>query len=78
MEAGNTQLAKRVQELCKEKNMTYKMLAEKSNVSIRRVYHIAHGCISNPGVFTMLPICEALGVTLDEFFDLKSSIDETN
>ena len=61
-------IAKRFQEICKEKNMTYQMVSELACMPINRVYRIYNGITSNPSVFAMIDICEALGVTLDEFF----------
>ena len=65
---ANEVLAKRLRELCEEKNVTYQELGSKIGMPGRRIYRMANGMVSNPGIFTMLPICEGLGVTLDEFF----------
>lgn len=64
---SNIVIGNRLKELCKEKDITYSQLAVKSGMPVKRIYRMACGMNSNPGVFTMLPICEGLGVTLDEF-----------
>lgn len=64
----NGALAKRLKELMKEKGMNYKELAEKSGLPDRRIYRMAMGMTSDPGVFVMMKICNGLGITLDEFF----------
>ena len=64
----NVALANRMKELMEEKGMNYREIAEKSGISVKRIYRIANGGVSNPSVFVMMDICRALGVTLDEFF----------
>ena len=64
----NEVLAKRLKELMEEKGMNYRTLAEESGLPVKRVYRMAAGMTSNPGVFVMMRICKGLGVTLDEFF----------
>lgn len=68
MEEGRVLLANRLKDLCKEKGISYQELAEKADMSVKRVYRLASGMTADPGVFTMMSICDALGVTLDEFF----------
>lgn len=67
----NVLLANRIKELCKEKNMTYQMVAEKGCMPVERVYRLYNGMVSNPGVFTMINLCDGLGITLDEFFSTE-------
>ena len=62
-------LAKRIQELCKEKGITCADLAQHCNVSTRRMMYIWHGNMSNPNVFIIVKICKLLEISLDEFFD---------
>ncbi len=64
----NVLLANRLKELMQEKGMSFGDLAEKSGISVKRIYRIANGGVSNPSVFVMMDICRALGVSLDEFF----------
>lgn len=65
---GNKALANRLKELCQEKNISYRELGEKIGMSPTRIARIAHGNTSNPGIYTMMDICNGLGVSLDEFF----------
>ena len=64
----NVLLANRLKELMQEKGISFGDLAEKSGISVKRIYRIANGGVSNPSVFVMMDICRALGVSLDEFF----------
>lgn len=64
----NMALANRLKELCEEKGMSYQELAEKSGIPVRRIYRIVYGTTSNIGIFFMLRLCNALEITVDEFF----------
>ena len=63
----NMAIANRLKSLLEEKGMNYQTLAEKSGIPVRRVYRLVYGYTSNPGIFLMLRICEALEITVDEF-----------
>lgn len=65
---GNEVLANRLKELCQEKNITYRQLGEKIGMPPTRIMRIVYGNTSNPGIYTMMDICDGLGVSLDEFF----------
>ena len=62
-------LQKRIEELCKEKEMTYYALSYKSTLPLTTLIHIIDGSTKNPGIFTIMKICDGLGVTMKEFFD---------
>ena len=64
-------LVDRIDELCKEKDYTYYMLSYKSSVPMTTLMHIMKGESKNPGIFTILKICDGLDVTLQEFFGTK-------
>lgn len=64
-------LAERVNELCKEKKLTYEKLSSKSEVLIETVLQIADGSVKNPGIFAISKICEGLDVSLKDFFDTE-------
>lgn len=64
----NTVLANRLKALCEEKNISYRALGEKIGMPAARIARIANGMTSNPGIYTMIHICDGLGVSLDEFF----------
>ena len=61
-------LANRLKEVCQEKNITYRELGEKIGMPVGRIYRIATGMTSNPGIFTMIRLCDGLEISLDEFF----------
>ena len=61
-------LGKRLEEVCEQKGITYRELAAKLNAPVQRLYRIAWGNRTNPGIFDMIRICNALEISLDEFF----------
>ena len=63
----NEVIGNRIMELCMEKNMTLRMLGEQSGLTYRRVYRLAHGGHTDPSIFTILRICDTMGITVDEF-----------
>lgn len=64
----STAIADRIIQVCEEKNMSLEELAKKSDISLRTIYRMTHGMTGNRGIFMMISICDALGITLDEFF----------
>ncbi|HIY01653.1 MAG TPA: helix-turn-helix transcriptional regulator [Candidatus Blautia faecipullorum] len=62
-------LSERIQELCRARRMSYYLLAYKSGVPITTVMNIVHCTTKNPGIFTIIRLCGALGVSVGEFFD---------
>lgn len=64
-------LAERVNELCKEKKLTYEELSSKSEVPIETVLQMADGSVKNPGIFAIAKICKGLDVSLKDFFDTE-------
>lgn len=64
-------LAERVNELCREKEITYEELSSKSEVPLETVLQIADGSVKNPGIFAIVKICEGLDVSLKDFLDTE-------
>lgn len=64
-------LAERISSLCKERRLSYYLLSYKSTVPITTILNIVNGVTKNPGVFTLIKICDGLGITIQEFFDTK-------
>ena len=62
-------LANKLKNLMEEKGVSYHDLANISGLSIRRVYRIVNGMVSNPGVFVMRDICKGLEISLDELLE---------
>ena len=71
---GNAQkiLVDRIDEICKEKRISYYALSYKSTIPLSTLTHIMDGTTTNPGIFTIMKICDGLGVSLKEFFDTES------
>lgn len=68
MNSEQTILVNRLKQLCREKNLTYYQLSHKSTVPLTTLIHIINGSTKNPGIVTILKLCEGLDVTLSEFF----------
>ena len=64
-------LKDRIDELCEERQMSYYVLSYKASIPMSTMVHIMDGTSKNPGIFTIMKICDGLGVTLKEFFDTK-------
>ena len=61
-------VAKRIREICEEKGMTRYKLAALSGVPHTTLTSILNGTSKNPGIVTIKKLCDALGVTLAQFF----------
>lgn len=64
-------IAKRIEQLCKEREITYYTLSYKSTIPLTTLIHIMEGSTKNPGIFTIMKICDGLGVSMKEFFDTR-------
>lgn len=62
-------LIKRINDLCKERGITYYTLSYRSSVPLTTLTHILSGNTINPGIFTIAKICDGLDISLSEFFD---------
>lgn len=62
-------LVMRINNLCKEKRMSYYALSCKSEVPMTTLMHIVNKSTANPGVLIIGKLCDGFGVTLKEFFD---------
>lgn len=62
-------LVDRVEQICKEKGISYYKLSYKSTIPMTTLMHIMDGSTQNPGILTIMKICDGLEVTLKEFFD---------
>jgi len=61
-------VAKRILDLCAERNMAVNALASISGVSPSTIYSMLNEKSKNPGVVSLKKICDGLGITLGEFF----------
>lgn len=66
-----TILADRINNLCKERSMSYYRQVYKSTVPLTTLLHIVDGSTRNPGILTIIKICDGLEVTLKDFFDTE-------
>ncbi|HIR28650.1 MAG TPA: helix-turn-helix transcriptional regulator [Candidatus Choladousia intestinigallinarum] len=68
---GQQLIIDRIKDLCREKNMSYYMLSYRSTVPLTTLLHILDGSTKNPGIFTILKLCNGLGISIIEFFDTE-------
>ena len=62
-------VAVRIQELCKENEITVNGLANISGLSPSTVKSIIYGASKNPGIATIKILCDGLNISLIDFFD---------
>lgn len=62
-------LSRRIQYYCKLRRMSYYQLSRRAGVPMSTVQHIIKCMTKNPGIFTLIKICNGLGVSITEFFD---------
>lgn len=68
MEEG-TVFSRRIMQLCREREITVGRLCSMAGTTASTVHDIVSGVTSNPRVFTLKKLCDALNITLSEFFD---------
>ncbi len=64
-------IAARIKDLCYRENLSYYSLSYKSAVPITTLMHIINCNTKNPGIFTIMKICNGFGITLIEFLDTE-------
>ncbi len=62
-------VAKRILELCDERNIAVNALATVSGVSPSTVYSMLNEKSQNPGVVSIKKLCDGLEITARQFFD---------
>lgn len=62
-------IAKRIQILCKEKGITINAMTYKAGIPSSTVKNIFYGKSTNPGIGTIKIVCDALDISLADFFD---------
>lgn len=65
-------IMKRINDLCKKEGISYYTLSDKSGVPMSTLMHLVNGTVKNPGIFTIVRICNGFGITLAEFFDTEA------
>lgn len=74
----------RISELCRKQKdtmnprRTNEDLAGRTNLSLNTVAGFLRGEIANPGVYTVGPICRETGVSLDDYFEIKTPSQEAS
>lgn len=58
-----------VSEACEERNLTYYALARNAGVPLTTLMHIVDGSTRNPGIYTMMRLCNALELPMTELLD---------
>ena len=64
-------LVDRINVLCRERGYTYYILAYKASIPVTTLMHIIRGETKNPGIFTVMKICDAFELSLKDFFDTE-------
>lgn len=62
-------IVKRLTELCIERNITVSRRCAFAGATQSTVNDILNGVTKNPGIITLKKLCDALDMTLSEFFD---------
>ena len=62
-------VAKRILELCNERNMSVNALANTAGISPSTIYSMLNYKSQNPGVVSIHKICYGFDITLREFFN---------
>lgn len=73
-----TPVSARIQQLCDERGITVGKLCTIAGTTGSTVHDIVSGVTKNSRVLTLKRLCDALGITLSEFFDAPefNSMDE--
>lgn len=71
-------VVKRIEELCRERNLTINALSNASGVTQSTVNDIVSGTTYNTGIVTIKKLCDGLGISVREFFncDLFSNLEQ--
>ena len=64
-------LIARIVQLCKEKGLSYYKLSYRATIPMTTLLNIMEGNTQNPGIHSIIKICDGLGVSMKEFFDTK-------
>lgn len=62
-------IGKLLSEACEERGITFYSLARMSGVPLTTLVHIVDGSTKNPGIYTVLRLCDALELPAAELFE---------
>jgi transcriptional regulator with XRE-family HTH domain len=65
------ELVERIKYFCDKKEYDYITLSRRSGVPLTTLLNITKGNTKNPGIFTILKLCEGFGITIEEFMYTK-------
>ena len=68
-------LKNRIDELCREQKLTYYTLSYKASIPLSTLMHIINGESKNPGIITIIKVCDGLGISLRDFFDTEDFVE---
>lgn len=66
------EVAKRLLELIEQKNLNMTKLARLAAVPPSTVKSIIYGASKNTGIVTLKLLCDAMGISITEFFDTET------
>lgn len=66
---NNQVISRRILQLCQERKITVGKLCSIAGTTASTVHDIVTGVTKNPRVFTLKKLCDALDITLSEFFN---------
>ena len=71
-------VAKRILELCEQRNLAVNALASISGISPSTVYSMLNEKSQNPGVVSIKKLCDGLDISIREFFnsDLFNNLEQ--
>ena len=61
----------RITDLCRQRNITVGKLCTNAGATSSTVSDIMNGVTKNPGVITIKKLCDALNMTLGDFFNTE-------
>jgi transcriptional regulator with XRE-family HTH domain len=62
-------IIKRIEELCRERNLSINALSNASGVTQSTVNDIVNSTTYNAGIATIKKLCDGLGISIRDFFD---------
>lgn len=62
-------VAKRILDLCEQRNLAVNALASISGISPSTVYSMLNEKSQNPGIVSIKKLCDGLEISIREFFD---------
>lgn len=61
-------IGERLSRSCNDQGLSFYTLARNAGVPLTTLMHIIDGTTKNPGVYTVVRICNALELSMDELF----------